>query len=174
MAPASHVPHDVGMVKIRPRTELDDQWIADRFVEEWGATFVVSRGRRLDAEQLPALIAEVGDQKCGLATYHTAAGETELVSLNAFVPQQGVGTALLAATIEEARAAGSRRLWLITTNDNLDALRFYQRRGLRLVAVHPGAVDESRKLKPEIPLTGDYGIRVHDEIEVEFTFGPVA
>jgi GNAT superfamily N-acetyltransferase len=174
MASASHVAQDWKMVSIRPRTEHDDQWIADTFVEQWGSPFVVSRGRRHHADQLPALIAEIGDRRCGLATYHTADDETELVSLNALMPQQGVGTALLAAAIEEARAAGSRRLWLITTNDNLDAMRFYQRRGLRLVAVHPGAVDESRRLKPEIPLTGDYGIGVHDEIEVEFTFPPVA
>jgi GNAT superfamily N-acetyltransferase len=162
------------MVSIRPKTAHDDRWVADTFVQQWGATFVVSRSRRHHVDQLPALIAEVGDQKCGLATYHTADGETELVSLNALVRQQGVGTALLAAVIEEARAAGSRRLWLITTNDNLDAMRFYQRRGMRLVAVHPGAVDESRELKPEIPLTGDYGIGIHDEIEVELTFPPVA
>ncbi|MGD8245715.1 MAG: hypothetical protein PVG25_02965 [Anaerolineae bacterium] len=60
-----------------------------------------------------------------------------------------------------------QRIWLITTNDNLAALRFYQRRGFSLVAVHPGAVDQARTLKPEIPAIGHSGIPIRDEIELE-------
>ena len=67
-----------------------------------------------------------------------------------------------------ARRQGCTRLWVITTNDNVDALRFYQRRGFRLVRVHRGAVDRSRaRLKPEIPSVGAYGIPLRDEIELE-------
>lgn len=75
---------------------------------------------------------------------------------------------LLDALLEAARRGGCRRLWLITTNDNLNALRFYQRRGWRLVAVHAGAVDEARKVKPQISVIGEDGIPIHDEIELEF------
>jgi len=70
-------------------------------------------------------------------------------------------------SIAEVEENGCRRVWLITSNDNLDALRFYQRRGLRLVAVHRGAIDEARRVKPSIPATGEYGIPVRDEIELE-------
>ena len=71
------------------------------------------------------------------------------------------------------RPSGARRLWLITTNDNVDALRFYQRRGFRLVRVHAGAVDRSRAaLKPGIPEAGDHGIPLRDELELEMTTGP--
>jgi acetolactate synthase regulatory subunit len=50
----------------------------------------------------------------------------------------------------------------------VDALRFYQRRGFRLAALHAGAVDDSRaRLKPEIPVTGDHGIALRDELELE-------
>ena len=67
-----------------------------------------------------------------------------------------------------ARDAGCTRLWLITTNDNVDALRFYQRRGFRLAKLHPGAVDDSRaRLKPGIPKLGDHGIPLRDELELE-------
>jgi len=60
------------------------------------------------------------------------------------------------------------RLWLVTTNDNVDALRFYQRRGFCLVCVHRGAVDHSRAhLKPEIPLAGNNRIPLRDELELE-------
>ena len=80
----------------------------------------------------------------------------------------GVGSALLAEAGRIARAAGCTRLWLITTNDNVDALRFYQRRGFRLTQVYAGAVDDARaRLKPQIPETGDYGIPLRDEIELE-------
>ena len=83
-----------------------------------------------------------------------------------------VGTALVNVTVELARARQCRRLWLVTTNDNVDAIRFYQRRGFRLVAVHVNAVDEARMIKPSIPLIGDYGVAVHDEIEFEILTNP--
>jgi GNAT superfamily N-acetyltransferase len=90
-----------------------------------------------------------------------------LTSLNAVAAGKGVGSALLAAVENAVRAAGACRLWLITTNDNVDALRFYQRRGFRLTRLHAGAVDEARRLKPTIPAIGEYGIPIHDEIVLE-------
>lgn len=66
--------------------------------------------------------------------------------------------------------SNSRRLWLVTTNSNLDALRFYQRRGLHLVRVWPDAMNRSRELKPEIPMIGDFGIAIRDELELEIVF----
>ena len=61
----------------------------------------------------------------------------------------------------------ARRAWLITTNDNLDAIRFYQRRGFTIATVHAGAIEQSRTIKPSIPLVGSYGIPIRDEIEFE-------
>ena len=79
----------------------------------------------------------------------------------------GMGTRLLAAVEEEAKSRGCDRLVVVTTNDNVDALRFYQRRGFSLVALHRGAVDKSRMLlKPEIPKVGEYGIPLRDELEL--------
>jgi ribosomal protein S18 acetylase RimI-like enzyme len=83
------------------------------------------------------------------------------------------GTALLDGARRVASGLGLRRVWLITTNDNVDALRFYQRRGLCIAAVHPGAVDRGRLAKPAIPLDGEYGIPIHDEIELETLQSPV-
>jgi ribosomal protein S18 acetylase RimI-like enzyme len=102
----------------------------------------------------------------GLLTYAVRGEACEIVTLNSWAEGLGVGTALLAAARETARAAGCRRLWLVTTNDNLPALRFYQRRGFRLVAVHAGAVDEARKIKPQIPVIGLDGIPLRDELEL--------
>jgi GNAT superfamily N-acetyltransferase len=91
----------------------------------------------------------------------------EVTSLTAWPQWRGVGTILLEAVAEAGRATGGVRLWLVTTNDNLDALRFYQRRGLRLAALRPGAVDEARRLKPTIPQFGDTGIAIRDELVLE-------
>jgi GNAT superfamily N-acetyltransferase len=103
----------------------------------------------------------------GLVTYRIEDDDCEIVTIDSVVEGRGVGTALLEAVTAEARTAGCRRVWLITTNDNLNALRFYQARGFRLVAVHPRAVEESRLLKPEIPELGNFGIAIRDELELE-------
>ena len=133
----------------------------------WGSTTIVSRGVARDASRLPALVAERDGEIAGVLTFDVCDGELEILSINAVEPGGGVGTALLAAATELARARDCTRMWLVTTNDYLDALRFYQRRGLRLVAVHRGAVDDARRLKPSIPEVGEYGIPLHDELELE-------
>jgi ribosomal protein S18 acetylase RimI-like enzyme len=105
-------------------------------------------------------------------TYVLDGDSCEVLTLHAASRLGGVGTALLAAAERVATNAGCRRLWLITTNDNVDALRFYQRRGFRLAALHAGAVDEAReRLKPEIPRRGEYGIELRDELELEKVLG---
>jgi hypothetical protein len=102
-----------------------------------------------------------------LITYRLAGASCEIISLDSLRPGIGVGTALIDAVAVAARQTGCRRLWLITTNDNLNALGFYQKRGFVLAAVHPDAVAEARLLKPNIPLVGLNGIPLRDEIELE-------
>jgi ribosomal protein S18 acetylase RimI-like enzyme len=120
-----------------------------------------------DASALPGFVAVLDGEPAGLLTYAIEGVACEVVTLDAFRPGRGVGSALLAAATDLAGAAGLDRLWLITTNDNVEALRFYQRRGMRLVAVHAGAVEESRRLKPSIPMIGMHGIPIRDELELE-------
>jgi GNAT superfamily N-acetyltransferase len=154
-------------VTVREPHASERAWI-ERFLDQsWGSTTVVSRGQAHDASRLPALLAFQGEEVVGLATFHIAEGECELVTLDSLREGHGIGSALLAGVGEAASRHGCARLWLITTNDNLNALRFYQRRGMRLVAVHRGAVDEARQIKPSIPLIGEHGIAIHDELELE-------
>ncbi len=111
-----------------------------------GATTAVGRGPPHDAPRVTALVAEIGGERLGLATYRGDGTETELVTHNAPVSGRGIGAALMEAVTRAAIGRGCRRLWLTTSNNNLDAIGFYQSRGLRLVAVHRGAVDESWQL----------------------------
>ncbi|MEV6365409.1 GNAT family N-acetyltransferase [Micromonospora musae] len=158
----------MGEVTVR-EAERDDRAGVDALHDrEWGGPYVIAHDVRYDLRTLPTLVAVDGSGAVvGALAFHCDADGLEVVSMVAAVPGEGVGTALLEAAATRARAAGLHRLWLITTNDNLRALRFYQRRGLRLVAVDPGAVDRARRLKPEIPFVGEDGIPLHDELILE-------
>jgi GNAT superfamily N-acetyltransferase len=158
-------------MNVRPKAENDQQWVRDLLTEHWGGTTVVAHGQVFEADGLPALV--VGDRE-GLATYEVSADgqEAELVTLDARAPGRGIGTALVAGLARLLRAQGVTVLRVTTTNDNLTALRFYQRRGFRIVAVHAGAMAASRRLKPTIPELGEHGIPIRDEIELELTLGP--
>jgi GNAT superfamily N-acetyltransferase len=150
-----------------PTTSSDSRWITDFLSHHWGSPVTVSRGRLYHADELPAFIVTERGERIGLATYSVNGSECEIVTLNSIRENQGVGTALVKAVESVARQAGCLFVRLITTNDNLKALRFYQRYGFVLVALHRDAVTRSRTLKPEIPMMGNEGIPVRDEIELE-------
>jgi len=133
----------------------------------WGTHIVVGHGTVFEPATLAGFLAERDGRTVGLLTYVLDGDALEIVTIDAFPPAAGTGTALMDAAVETARARGCRRVVLMTTNDNLDALRFYQRRGFRIAAVRPGAVAAARALKPQIPETGAYGIPLRDEIELE-------
>ena len=158
-------------VVVRTAGPEDRAWIERHLSRSWGSASVVTRGVAHDAASLPALMAVRGGEIVGLATFRLADGDCELITLDALRQGEGIGSSLLARVTEEAGRHGCRRLWLITTNDNLGAIRFYQRRGMRLVAIHSGAVDEARRIKPTIPLIGEHGIAIHDELEFELVLG---
>jgi ribosomal protein S18 acetylase RimI-like enzyme len=155
--------------EIRVLNDADRGWVARLLKEHWASTRSVSRGRVYDADRLPGFAAVSEGRPIGLATYRIDGDDCEIVTLNSLAEGQGVGSALVDAVKDVAQAAGCRRLWLITTNDNLAAVRFYQKRGFVLVAIHRNAMEESRRLKPEIPLVGLDGIPLRDEIELELT-----
>ena len=153
--------------QVRVLAEDDRHWVEELLTKHWGFPRVVTRGRMHNALELPGFLAEVEEMRVGLVTYHIDGTACEVVTLNSLVEGVGVGTALLEAVREAAVKAGCHRLWLITTNDNTAALRFYQRRGLCLAALHRDAVEASRRLKPEIPPIGRDGIPIRDELELE-------
>ncbi|NEE04528.1 GNAT family N-acetyltransferase [Phytoactinopolyspora halotolerans] len=154
-------------LSIRAVVDRDADTVRTILSDSWGDTRVAGHGVLYDAAELPGYLALVGGEPAGLLTYHVSGDAWEVVTLDALVAGRGVGTALLRAVEHDARQAGARRLWLITTNENTHALRFYQRRGFDLVAVHRNAVTRSREeLKPSIPLEAD-GILLRHELELE-------
>jgi len=141
---------------------------ANRYIaENWGATLLVSCGQTYQAENLSGFVAVEDEQPRGLLTYRIDDKECEVVTINSSIRGKGVGTALLNVVEAKARSLGCSRIWLITTNDNTDAMRFYQMRGFDLRKIHLNAIEESRRLKPSIPLIGNHGIAIKHEIEFE-------
>jgi GNAT superfamily N-acetyltransferase len=154
-------------VVVRPLADEDREWAAEQTKEQWGARMVVSKGKVYYPHQLQGFVAFQDGERVGLATYSFDGGDCELVTIHTLRESQGTGSALLGAVRSEAEKAGCKRLWLITTNDNLRALGFYQKRGLSMVAVYRNAMDEVRRLKPMVPFIGKNGIPLRDEIELE-------
>lgn len=143
----------------------------DRLLQErWGSAMIVSRGRIVDAGLLPRVTARDSDGKLiGLATFQVDKENSscEIVSVDALAFGGGIGSKLLAEVENEVKKAGCRKMWLITLNDNPEAAVFYIKRGYRLIVVHLNVLNESRKLKQQIPLTGKHGIDLRDEWEFE-------
>lgn len=158
-------------MRIDPLADSDRPWLREDLVRAWGSTRVVSRGRLHPADLLPGLVARQDGAPAGYLLHDGAASEREVVVLHALLPRRGIGRAMLDAAAVRAWADGCRRLWLTTTNDNTPAISFYRAVGWRLLAVHRGAVRESRLLKPEIPLLGIDGVPIEDEWEFELSRG---
>jgi N-acetylglutamate synthase-like GNAT family acetyltransferase len=156
-------------VQVRRVTPDDREWMAETIKGAFASTRLVSRGRvHENAEQLDGFIVENDGRPIGCALWREIEGDAELVVIVTTYRGVGAGTALLDAVVEYARAHHWKRLWLITTNDNTDAIRMYQRDGWNWVAFHRDAVVESRRLKPELPEVGNHGIPIQHEIELEF------
>jgi GNAT superfamily N-acetyltransferase len=137
------------------------------FLLQRGSAVVARRGELVDVLARPAVVATDAGALAGVLTYDLVDDSCEILTLHAARQWTGIGSALVMMVARLAAAAGCLRYWVLTTNDNVDALRFYQRRGFRLTAVRCGAVDQARlTLKPQIPLTGAYGIPIRDEIEL--------
>jgi GNAT superfamily N-acetyltransferase len=152
---------------VRTLREDERAWAAEVIRERWGADVMVGGGRELRPAELPALVAEADGERAGLATYLIEGGDCELTSLDALTVGTGIGGALVEAVVDAARAAGCTRLRVVTTNDNLPALRLYLRHGFVLTAVRLNEIAATRRRKPQIPATGHAGIPIRDELELE-------
>lgn len=145
----------------------DSEWAKSLLERQWGSVQIVRKGKMINAIELPGFIAELHGRRIGLITYNLDKEACEIVTLDSLIEGKGIGSRLMDEVIRIAKKSNCRRVWLITTNDNTDALRFYQKRGFLIKAFYPNAIAESRKLKPQIPINGKYGIPIRDEIELE-------
>lgn len=135
--------------------------------ESWGSQIIVTKGKIHSVENLPGFVVVENDKIKGLITYWIENGECEIVSLESFSENHGIGTMLIERVIEKAKEYKCHRIWLITTNDNTHAIRFYQKRGFDFTAIYLNSIKDSRKIKPQIPEFGFDHIPLRHEIEFD-------
>ena len=180
-------------ILIRDIEKKDKDCIITTIQKEWGAGFVVAHGNRLFPIEYPGFIAIEGNTPIGLVTYQIKRWgwsplrkpwkkpwkkQCEIITINSLKEDEGVGKALINSVLAKAKASNCSRIWLITTNDNIRALHFFQRShfnqvcgfpsSFRFVAMYRNALKKSRKLKPSIPMENESNnIPIRDEIELE-------
>ncbi|MDP4088611.1 MAG: GNAT family N-acetyltransferase [Bacillota bacterium] len=152
---------------IRTISEENREKINDFIKFHWFTTDMVVRGELVDMKILDGFAAYDLDTIVGLVTYRIAGGWCEIMSLDSLREKQGVGTALINKVAEKAAEAKCSKIKLITTNDNIDAIRFYQRRGFDMARLYHDSLETARKLKPSIPMLGNFDIPLRHEIEFD-------
>lgn len=157
------------MTDLRRLTAQDLPRLRRFWREHWSGEEIIVHGEVIHPEGVDGFVA---GEWIGLVTFYVRDGQCEVISLDSLQQNRGLGTALLEAVIREARQRNCRRVFLTTTNDNLRALGFYQKRGFELAALRRGAVNESRRIKPGISMIGGNGIPLRDEIELEMSLLP--
>jgi len=154
-------------ISVREIKGTDKAWVKEVMVQNWGSEMVIT-SQSFNTLELPGFIAEIDKKAVGVLTYNIENVECEIVSLNSIVSGRGVGTSLIDKMKEVSREKKCKNIKLATSNDNIDALKFYQKRGFRIVKIYPNAIEEARKIKPQIPEVGSYGIPIKDLIELGF------
>ncbi len=154
--------------KIRPASLNDNRWLEELMNKNWGGLPLVIRGKKYYPSKLDGVIAENEKGIVGFLFFDVQEKDCEIIVFEVFDKFKGAGTMLLGELKIIAKNRHCSRIYLMTTNDNLDALRFYQKRGFHICGVHLDSVKISRKIKPTIGLVGDYDIPVRDEIDLEF------
>jgi ribosomal protein S18 acetylase RimI-like enzyme len=155
------------VIAVRALTDEDAAWKRDALRRAWGETLIARKGELVDALPLDGFVALDGGDRVGLLTYAVRGDEFEVVTIAVDFQGAGAGRALMHAARDRALELGTRRMWLVTTNDNVRAFGFYQRWGMHLSALYADGVTRSRAVKPSIPLLDEQGLPIRDELEFE-------
>ncbi|HET6714737.1 MAG TPA: GNAT family N-acetyltransferase [Actinomycetota bacterium] len=152
---------------VRDAGPEDLPWIRALLDERWGGQEQVVDGESYRPAELPGFIATIDDERVGYAALRVVGDIAEIGVIDGIRPREGIGTALVDALEGAARSRGCARCRAVTTNENRVAQAFYASLGFELVGVREGAVTRSRRIKPAIPLEGDDGTPITDELVYE-------
>ncbi len=147
--------------------ERDRPQVNSFLIRHWFSTDMIVCGERIDMTKADGIGAFDGAELAGLIMYRFRGPVCDLLSLNSLQPDRGVGTELIRLAAAVARGSGCTTLAVVTTNDNIDAIRFYQKRGFDLARLHRDTLAAARRIKPEIPPVGEHGIPLRHELEFE-------
>jgi len=133
--------------------------------ERWFSTVMIIRGRAFDLSGTNGFLLLEDGCITALITFYIAGRSCEITSLDSLAENRGAATALVEKVAAEAAARGCRHIRVVTTNDNIRAIRFYQKRGFDLKRLYRNSFMRARRIKPEIPLAGSDGIPLQHELE---------
>jgi len=148
------------------KTRNDDKAVSD-IINVWGSDILVTRGNIYKASDLDGVLVYENGKIIGLGLYKIK-NDCEIVLLETFTQNKGIGSKIIEKIKEIAKAKNCKRVWLITSNENINAIKFYQKRGFHISNIYLNAMEEARKIKPEIPKIAN-GIEIRDEIEFEIS-----
>ncbi|MCP3032323.1 GNAT family N-acetyltransferase [Halobacillus sp. A1] len=155
-------------MEITAISDISQAKVIDFFKQHWGSTEMVISSGIYDCSKLDGYAVLDSDKTViGLITYIITDDTCEIISLDSTEENKGIGASLIQAVERGALENECKYINLITTNDNLLALKFYQKRGYVLADLYRNSVGKARKLKPEIPFEGNDGIPIRDEIKLE-------
>jgi len=158
--------------EIHEITKDDHIWVKKFLKGHWGSSLIIVHGQEIKADEMNGFYAvDESGENIGLVTYDINIDECQIVTLNSNNEKMGVGSTLLNAVKNVAIDKFCKRLWLITTNDNIEALQFYQKNGFVIREIRLNEIERSRAIKPEIPHVGMHDIPIRDEIELERKLG---
>ena len=149
-------------LNIRKKSVQDTGWVKTILIENWGSEKIVLQGRILEPIELHGFIATMKKERVGLVTYLINPPLCEIITLNSLLSGIGIGTKLVNEVIKAALEKNCSKICVFTTNDNVDAFRFYQKVGFHLDKLIRNGVEPDRKIKSEIPMTSEHGIAIRD------------
>ena len=151
-----------------PIDDSNRQQINSFISEHWATTEMIIRGTVIDMTKMQGIVTYNHNEIFGLVTYYIKDFVCEITSLDSLSEHKGIGTELVNRVVAAARMSHCKKVIAVTTNDNINAIRFYQKRDFDMARFYHNALEVSRKMKPEIPLIGDNNIPLRHEIEFEF------
>ena len=155
-------------MKFVPISNENREKITSFITDQWLTTEMIIRGEVIDMKQVDGIVCYDDSNIIALITYVVYGDVCEIISLDSLIESRGIGTALIKDIITIAQKNMCKKIIVVTTNDNINAIRFYQKRGFDMVKLYHNSLDVSRKLKPEIPLIGENNIPLQHEIEFEY------
>jgi len=161
-------------MNIRKIRSNERNWVNEFIQSHWGSEQIIVHNKIYVPADHEGFVSENEEEKIGLVTYNVQKNSCEIVTLNSTIEHHGFGKALVQAVIDEAKSKGCGIVWVVTTNENIRAIEFYQKLGFQLIMVYPDAVNYSRKIKPEIPNVANNGIPIRDELEFVLQLSPAS
>jgi GNAT superfamily N-acetyltransferase len=155
------------MVGIRLKNRTDNERINMYFRNNWGTEFILAKGKKYYCDDMQGLVAEGDFSVLGICLYVINDDELDLLFIESFEENKGIGSTIIKEIESIAIEQQLKRIWLVTTNDNINAIQFYLKRGFIYKRIKRNSIEEYRKIKPEIPMIGYNGIPIMDELEFE-------